>query len=40
MTSTELLMVIGIPGLMYAGLLTFIFWIFLDDEPGDEEDSQ
>lgn len=28
---------IGTPGIMYAGVLTYIFWIFSDDRPVDEE---
>ncbi len=40
MTSNELITIlacIGIPGIMYAGVLTYIFWIFSDDRPVDEE---
>ncbi len=26
-----------VPGIMYAGVLTYIFWIFSDDRPVDKE---
>ena len=40
MTSTEFITIvacIGIPGIMYAGVLVCIFWLFLDDQPVDKE---